>query len=176
MKAILKSVSRSFYLTIRFLPGPLREPIRLAYLLARATDTIADTAEIPATLRLTNIGLLGEVIAGKTDFDAIADSLGDFAAWQTDPAERRLLENVDQCTDQLAQMSVEDRADIREVLATIIRGQTLDLERFGDPAKVVSLRSAAELDEYHLSRGRLRRRLLDEARLSSSRAVCPPLA
>jgi phytoene/squalene synthetase len=38
-----QSVSRSFYLTIRFLPRPLREPVGLAYLLARATDTIADT-------------------------------------------------------------------------------------------------------------------------------------
>ena len=44
VKAILKSVSRSFYLTIKFLPRPLREPVSLAYLLARATDTMADTA------------------------------------------------------------------------------------------------------------------------------------
>jgi farnesyl-diphosphate farnesyltransferase len=41
VKAILKSVSRSFHLTISFLPRPLREPVSLAYLLARATDTIA---------------------------------------------------------------------------------------------------------------------------------------
>ena len=59
VKAILKSVSRSFYLTIRFLPRPLREPIGLAYLLARATDTIADTAEIPAAVRLTNLKTAG---------------------------------------------------------------------------------------------------------------------
>lgn len=148
MKAILKSVSRSFYLTIRFLPRPLREPIGLAYLLARATDTIADTAEIPATVRLTNLRLLGEVIAGKNDFPAIADSLGNFAARQTNPAERKLLENVHQCTDQLARLSAEDRADIRDVLATIVRGQTLDVERFGGPGALVSLQTAAELDEY----------------------------
>ena len=37
---ILKGVSRSFYLTLRVLPAELREPIVLAYLLARAADTL----------------------------------------------------------------------------------------------------------------------------------------
>ena len=40
---VLRSVSRSFYLSLRVLPKPLRDPLSLAYLLARATDTIADT-------------------------------------------------------------------------------------------------------------------------------------
>ena len=41
---LLRDVSRSFYLTLRVLPRPVRPQIGLAYLLARATDTIADTA------------------------------------------------------------------------------------------------------------------------------------
>ncbi len=41
---LLKRVSRSFYLTLRLLPGPVRESISLAYLLARFTDTEADGA------------------------------------------------------------------------------------------------------------------------------------
>ncbi|MCI0869448.1 MAG: squalene/phytoene synthase family protein, partial [Chloroflexi bacterium] len=43
---LLKGVSRSFYLTLRVLPGGIREPVGLAYLLARAADTIADTTLI----------------------------------------------------------------------------------------------------------------------------------
>src|SRR5205823_4757023 len=50
--ALLKSVSRSFYLTLRVLPRGLREPIGLAYLLARAADTIADTSILPPEKRL----------------------------------------------------------------------------------------------------------------------------
>lgn len=42
--ALLKRVSRSFYLTLRLLPAPVRESISLAYLLARYTDTEADGA------------------------------------------------------------------------------------------------------------------------------------
>src|SRR5437667_12886556 len=43
---ILRSVSRSFYLSIRILPAQLCEPVALAYLLARTTDTVDDTAQV----------------------------------------------------------------------------------------------------------------------------------
>ncbi len=148
MKAILKSVSRSFYLTIKFLPRALREPFSLAYLLARATDTIADTAAVPAAVRLTTLRSFAGVIAGERDFSTVEESLRDFGGRQSDPAERTLIENLRGCIDQLAQTESADRADIRAVLKTIVRGQELDLERFGDPANDRSLRNAAELDEY----------------------------
>ena len=148
MKAILKSVSRSFYLTIKFLPRALREPVSLAYLLARATDTLADTAAIPADIRLTILRDFARVIAGEQDFAAVEESLRDFALRQTDPAERKLIEYLRGCIDWLARLETADQVDIRAVLKTIVRGQELDLERFGDPATARPLRHAAELDEY----------------------------
>jgi len=148
VKAILKSVSRSFYLSIRLLPRPLREPVSLAYLLARATDTIADTADIPATTRLTTLLAFARVLAGEDDFDVVAEPLRDFAARQNDPAERKLIENLRAGVDWLETMGPADRDEIRAVLQTIVRGQELDVRRFGDPAVVTSLRSATELDEY----------------------------
>ena len=138
MKAILKSVSRSFYLTIRFLPRPLREPVALAYLLARATDTIADTATIPVDARLTTLRDLARVIAGELDFSAVEASLREFAEQQSQPNERRLIENLRACFDWLERVSADDREDIRAVLQTIVRGQQLDLERFADPTKVTA--------------------------------------
>jgi farnesyl-diphosphate farnesyltransferase len=45
---LLKAVSRSFYLTLRLLPAPVRESIALAYLLARLSDTQADGVDTPA--------------------------------------------------------------------------------------------------------------------------------
>ena len=148
MKAILKSVSRSFYLTIKFLPHPLREPVSLAYLLARATDTIADSATIPAAIRLTTLQAFARIIAGEMDFDAIAEPLRAFAKQQSDPPERALIENLRECINRLEQLEPADRDDIRAVLKTITAGQELDLRRFGDPASVSSLQTAAELDEY----------------------------
>ena len=147
MKAILKSVSRSFYLTISFLPRPLREPVSLAYLLARATDTIADTATVPAAIRLTTLRDFARVIAGELNFNTVAEALQDFAAQQSDPHERTLIENLRECIEWLARLDPTDREDIRRLLQIIVRGQELDVRRFGDPAVVASLKTRAELEE-----------------------------
>jgi len=148
VKAILKSVSRSFYLTIHFLPRPLRDPVSLAYLLARATDTIADTATIPADIRLTNLRDLARVIAGELDFKAIEKPMREVTARQTNSHERSLIENLRACFNWLEKMEPADRAEIREVLKTIVKGQQLDLERFGQPNRPRALHTSSELEEY----------------------------
>ena len=63
---LLKQTSRSFYLTMRVLPAPVRPQIGLAYLLARATDTIADTEIVPVAQRLQALRELRERILGQT--------------------------------------------------------------------------------------------------------------
>ena len=63
---LLRAVSRSFYLTLRVLPGAVRPQIGLAYLLARATDTIADTDALPVAQRLDALRLLQERIQGHS--------------------------------------------------------------------------------------------------------------
>ena len=50
--ALLKDVSRSFYLTLRILPAPVRESIGLAYLVARFSDTVVDGADSDAERQL----------------------------------------------------------------------------------------------------------------------------
>src|SRR5438034_5255904 len=52
LEHLLRATSRSFYLTLRVLPASVRPQIGLAYLLARTTDTIADTELIPVIKRL----------------------------------------------------------------------------------------------------------------------------
>src|SRR6187399_1494422 len=68
---ILRSVSRSFYLSIRLLPQQLREPIALAYLLARTTDTVADTTRIPGTARMKALKMLSDGIQGKASREVV---------------------------------------------------------------------------------------------------------
>ena len=45
LRQLLSAVSRSFYLSMRFLPREMRPGVAVGYLLARATDTVADTVE-----------------------------------------------------------------------------------------------------------------------------------
>jgi farnesyl-diphosphate farnesyltransferase len=145
---ILRSVSRSFYLSIRFLPAQLREPIALAYLLARTSDTVADTSQIPVTVRMETLRLLSDGIQGTASRDVVADLTASFISLQENANERQLLEALPDCLFWLNHMEHADRNDIRIVLEQITRGQMLDLERFGDPKEVRALGTAADLDEY----------------------------
>ena len=149
---LLASVSRSFYLTIKALPRPVREPVSLAYLLARAADTIADTTQVPAEIRQQCLVRFRDLILGPRNEEeerSLAILLqGRFCPHQTDEAEARLMEKF---RDGIAWLrSIDDRPleIIRGVLGHIIRGQLLDIERFPDSAGIRALNSAAELDEY----------------------------
>src|SRR6266481_2790853 len=62
---LLRQVSRSFYLSLAILPSALREPIGLAYLLARAADTIADTELVARKDRLTHLETVRRACAGE---------------------------------------------------------------------------------------------------------------
>ncbi|TMP98340.1 MAG: hypothetical protein E6L07_00615 [Verrucomicrobia bacterium] len=145
---VLRSVSRSFYLSIRFLPTPLREPVALAYLLARTTDTVADTARISGVLRIETLQTLSNAIQGKVSRNVIVDLVASFAPLQRDAAERALLESLPDCLEWLEQSKIADRDDVRAVLSKITQGQMLDLHRFDNPEEIRTLRTGADLDEY----------------------------
>ncbi|MEP6686440.1 MAG: phytoene/squalene synthase family protein, partial [Verrucomicrobiota bacterium] len=147
-REILRSVSRSFYLSIRILPRDLRDSIGLAYLLARATDTIADTAELSAEVRGENLQILSNAIQGSSSAEGTARLRESFTPLQKNIAERALIQELPACLDWLERMPDSDRADIREVLVKINRGQSLDVERFQNTAEMHALKNDAELDEY----------------------------
>src|SRR5215467_4815300 len=118
---ILRSVSRSFYLSIRFLPAQLREPIALAYLFARTTDTVADTARIPRTMRIETLKLLSDAIQGAASRDIVADLITSLVSLQEKVSERQLLEALPDCLFWLNQLEHADRNDVRVVLEQITR-------------------------------------------------------
>jgi Phytoene/squalene synthetase len=145
---ILRSVSRSFYLSIRFLPAQLREPIALAYLLARTTDTVADTAQISGDVRIETLKLLSNGIQGTASGDVVAQPIASFVSVHENESERRLLESLPEYLACLGAMAHADRNEIRVVLEKIVRGQMLDLQRFDTPQEIHALGTAADLDEY----------------------------
>jgi farnesyl-diphosphate farnesyltransferase len=143
---LLASVSRSFYLSLKPLPHELRGPISLAYLLARTSDTIADSSKAPVAARLTHLGAFLQMLESGPVADETRLLQAEIVP--DDPAERALLQKSDRCIAWLADMGADDRADIVEALKKIIRGQELDVARFGDAESVVALDNAEELDEY----------------------------
>jgi farnesyl-diphosphate farnesyltransferase len=142
---LLKATSRSFYLTLRVLPGAIRPQIGLAYLLARTTDTIADTGIVPLAQRLDALQKLRERILGQ---NAAPLNFGELARCQALPAEQMLLKKVEDSLAQLQTLSPADLKLVREVLTTIISGQELDLRRFasgraGTPLPAVEIANDA---------------------------------
>jgi len=84
LRPLLKQVSRSFYLSVAILPACLRGPISVAYLLARAADTIADTRLIPRSDRLRYLDVFrAELDTPSTSgFPEIAGALAGLPAAQ----------------------------------------------------------------------------------------------
>ena len=155
LDSLLKQVSRSFYLTLRVLPPAVRPQIGLAYLLARATDTIADTHLIPVERRQTALReVRGAIVATAAGRTVLLPGFGELAheapAGLGSRGERLLLQRAGALLEALRSFSREDRQLICEVLHTITFGQEEDLARFGrtEAGRVTALETDAELDQY----------------------------
>jgi farnesyl-diphosphate farnesyltransferase len=141
---LLKRVSRSFYLSLRMLPPGLRAPVSLAYLLARAADTLADTPGRPAAQRLAQLLSWREQVAGTRPSQAID------AGTPADEGEAALMTALPEALDLLRHQEPADTADIRRVVTTLTDGMCFDLKHFehGRAGAPVSLQTRAELDRY----------------------------
>ena len=146
-KQLLKGVSRTFYLTLRLLPGPMRGAASLGYLLARTSDTLADSAAAPADLRMDCLERFGQAIAGAAEPPRWPAMLENAIV---DPRERRLLEASSGLLKWLGCLPAEEARLVREVAGIIIGGQQLDLRRFAraDQANPLALTDEAELEDY----------------------------
>jgi len=131
---LLKAVSRSFYLTIYWLPTAMRPGVALGYMLARATDSVADTSTASPACRNRVLREMGQAIAGEADDQQIQElihELGhEMAAAQHSPTEKVLLSRFGDCLKALSTFPEDQRCAIRKVLRTIIEGQLWDISHF----------------------------------------------
>ena len=153
---LLRRVSRSFYLTLRVLPQAIKPQLSLAYLLARATDTVADTDAIAADKRrqvLSELRRSIQVVCARQK-----PSVPDLSAFLPedrsglsvkDMAELALLEKFEVLLGSLLDFSEADREKICAALETITRGQQADILRFGMASeRLNALATDDELDVY----------------------------
>lgn len=138
---LLRDVSRAFYLTLRVLPGGVREPIGLAYLLARAADTLADTPTLPPEVRLRHLLAFRAQVRGPV-VSEVVEALRREAEGATD-GERALLAAMPEALALLDELPEADRAEVRRVVDTLTQGMEMDLRTFPG-----ALRTAGELDRY----------------------------
>ena len=162
-RTILKSTARSFYLSLQFLPGRVSAPLGLAYLLARATDTIADSSNSPLSERALALESLKNLVlalnsstsggdgasqpAGEVEKLA-APILRNIAA--ENRAELRLLSETPALLEVFSTLPTTLRSPIAVVLGTIIDAQHQDIIRFGyaSAAAPQALQSTQDITDY----------------------------
>ncbi len=134
---LLKTVSRSFYLSLRFLPEGVREPLGLAYLLARTSDTLADASDAALGVRLEALDALMQALesahenecGSECGSDSLTALLAEIQC--PNPAEAALLRKAEELVGCFARLQAPLREEVLSVLRTITGGQRGDLVRFG---------------------------------------------
>lgn len=133
---LLKKLARTFALSLRILPASIRPALSLAYMLARASDSIADAATAPAFQRLALLRALPDSFPEKSpDLGLTGD-------------ERDLVVRLPDLLKALDAMPAA--AEIKDAWRVILRGQIFDLERFepSDDGETPQPLSPDELVEY----------------------------
>ncbi len=147
---LLKGVSRSFYLTLRVLPAGMRDPVGLAYLLARAADTIADTSLLPPEQRLEFLLAFRACVNGEGDEAALDRIAVEVGREQRDLDEKTLLESLKAALAVLSHLDAADREAVRGIVTTLTQGMEFDLRAFPaeSSGQLVALHEYADLDRY----------------------------
>lgn len=144
---LLKGVSRSFYLTLRLLPGPMRRAASLGYLLARTSDTLADAVTAPMVDRLSCLKNFSLAVEGREGELRWPTEIVDGTS---NPKERFLLGKTMVLIEALEKIPTQEARHVKDVLGIIISGQVLDLERFcdADAAHPLALLDDVSLEDY----------------------------
>ncbi|NWK54385.1 squalene/phytoene synthase family protein [Verrucomicrobiaceae bacterium N1E253] len=133
---------------MRILPKPMREPVSLGYLLARASDTLADTESLPAELRLDMLNRMAELVQGGTDEDWYQRLSKEVMPLQQHRGENVLLSHMQAVMSWLHGMESDSvKQAVLTVMGHILRGQRLDIERFELQAGF-RFSGGEELEEY----------------------------
>ncbi len=151
LRDVLRRVSRSFYLTLAVLPSRVAVQVGVAYLFARAADTIADAGHMDGHARMALLRQFKRQFVqqgfAREDIAAIRDAL---VPHQRHPGERTLLERLEDCVLVFERFDPEDQEAIRRLLPILISGMEMDLECFpGESAdRLTALSSMNDLDRY----------------------------
>ncbi len=143
---LLKSVSRSFYLSIRLMPPAIRPAIGIAYMLARASDTIADTENIAPSVRLRRLSEFELLVKGGFPPHAMSSIQRDIQP--VHPGEKKLIESLPQVLAAFHALDVWEFRETADLMTNIIRGQSMDLEVFTDNRAITAIADADTLEDY----------------------------
>lgn len=144
---VLKQVSRSFYLSIRVLPIKMRKPVAIAYLLARAADSIADNDQLSFQQRLLFLQKLLEALT-INDVGKVTELANSLTAHISDINEKKLMEKLSVIIQLYFSLPNNDKFLVLDVVKTLIDGMKMDLDTFNHSGVITALNDHVTLDKY----------------------------
>ncbi|MBI4211127.1 MAG: squalene/phytoene synthase family protein [Deltaproteobacteria bacterium] len=144
LQKLLKSVSRSFYLSLAVLPEPMRTSLGISFLLCKIADTIADTELISTEERLPSLWQYRETFLSRSRHPTI--KMGQEGGTS---AEKELLRSTARILSAMEELPNADQQHIRWLVPELIQGMILDLTLFQHGGKrIVVLPNEALLERY----------------------------
>ena len=143
---LLRSVSRTFYLSVRILPPALRETIGVAYLLARTSDTIADSEGTLPAMRLRRLTDFATMLQSGATPQGIANIQRDIQP--AHEGDRALISALPRVLERFGTFKPWEWKETTELLSNIIQGQSNDLRKFSEPAQITALPDADSVEDY----------------------------
>ena len=126
----------------------MHEPVSIGYLLARASDTLADTEKVPAKLRMECLDLFLDALKDDSIREKLLEIISSkFIQYQTNPKEKLLLEKLSDVFAWYDTVREWAWADIAAVMKPIVAGQKWDVQFFGIDKKR-QVKTEEDLDTY----------------------------
>jgi farnesyl-diphosphate farnesyltransferase len=133
LQHILKNVSRSFYLSLRVLPGSVRRQVSLAYLFCRVADTIADTSSFPSCQRLQILRLFRkQFLLDTPSLEDLKQLRAALLPQQTQQEAHQLFYHLPACFHLFMSLSVVERQLVCDLVLTLTHGMEMDLQYFSE--------------------------------------------
>ncbi len=148
LNSLLKSVSRSFYLSMRVLPHAMRKSISLAYLLARAADSIADTNQISREQRELLLNKFRSLLLINLEQRSLDKLIAVVAAKLENKNEVFLIRSLQTIFLAVAALPRNDYLAVSHVVDVLTQGMQIDLSTFDATQSIIALDDQKALDVY----------------------------
>lgn len=124
-RAVLPHVSRTFALTIPYLPAPLDHQVGVGYLLCRMADTIEDEPDWSGPTRARAFDLLAAAVSSPQDTAAVAALAESARTRRGDEPSAHLLQNAAKVIAVFDGFPTATRAPIADCVREMISGMRL---------------------------------------------------
>lgn len=143
LEDLLVGVSRSFSLSLLFLPRPEREAVSVAYLIARYADTLTDSGRLPSATRLTYLEHWENSVFGRKCQWSFKESVGSFT-----PSEAELLLKGVDVIEAYQRLNAGYHFAIETVCRQLMKGMRWDLKTFSGEERQFGVTDDALFDWY----------------------------